>query len=210
MTQDFSKQKIDELVAECDAKSRIITREFWDTMYDDRSAEVNYAMIRYFRPKVVVEYGAYLGRCTHDILQALIDNGQPYVFKSYELNDDFRQLAQQGMEKVFGEKAIKIGGDVILAKDVPKKIDYLFLDHSHSAELSEWTWKSMIPKVKKGGIVQIHDIPLKNDYELGKDRGVFPETKQIIEMHAKGTLPFEKLYWLFPECGSEGSWWIKK
>lgn len=210
MIEDFSREFIDKLIIEYGSQSKVAKLALWPTMYDDRSAEVNYAMVRYFKPKVVVEYGAYRGRCTHDILQALIDNGQDYTFKSYEADKGIRSDAQTRLDDVFGDGTIRIGGDVMLAKDLPQEIDYLFLDHSHNEKLSKWTWKTLIPRVKKGGLIQIHDIPLRGNFELGKLDGVFPETKQIIEMHAKGVLPFEKLYWLFEEDNTrEGSWWIK-
>ena len=206
---ELTRKEIDDLITKYDSKSKVVRLSDWESMYDDRSAEINYALTREYKPRVVVEYGANLGRCTHDILRALLDNGLPFVFKSYEISSN-RENAQAKIDNVFGKDSIKIGGDVMQAKDMPKKIDYLFLDHSHDNILSEWTWREILPRVKKGGLIQIHDIPLINDYEIGKRDGVFDETRQIVEMQKQGILPFEKLYWVFPECGFEGSWWIKK
>jgi predicted O-methyltransferase YrrM len=215
----MKKEEIDKLIEKYDATHKVanlrdaggeyVLGGDWPTMYDNRSAAVNYAMVRHYQPEVVVEYGSYMGRCTHDILRALIDNNKPYVFKPYELSET-RNNAQNNINKVFGDKAIKIGGDVMEATDIPESIDYLFLDHSHNDILTTWTWEKVLPRVKKGGLIQIHDIPLKDDMSIGKSDGVFPETRIIVDMYQKGILPFEKLYFLFPECGAEGSWWIKK
>lgn len=213
MTKPMTKEEIDALVEKYQARDKVAKLEHWRSMYEDRSAEVNYAFIREFKPKVVVEYGAFCGRCTHDILKALIDNEEPYVFKSYECTPE-RATAQMNIDLVFGKKAIKIGENPVTADDLPDEIDYLFLDHNHDDETTHWSFTKMLDRVKKGGLIQIHDIPLRDDFVIGKEHGVFPETRIIVDMHEKGILPFEKLYWLFEEEVTEGnrcegSWWIK-
>lgn len=185
--------------------------EQWNTsQFDDRSASINYSLVRHYKPKVVVEFGARTGRCTHDILRALIRNGGDYTFRSYELQDDLRADAQQRINTIFGEKAITIGGDVTKATNIPDGIDYLFVDNFHDEAITQWVFNTLLKKCKPGCLIQIHDIPLVGDFEKGKD-GTFIETDMLIAMHKAGTLPLEKLYWTFEEGGGcESSWWILK
>lgn len=185
--------------------------ESWDsTQFDDRSAEINYSLVRHFKPKVVVEFGSRTGRCTHDILKALYKNGGDFTFKSYELEPGLRQTAQGNIDRIFEDKAITIGGDVTKAKDLPDGIEYLFVDNYHDDEVTNWLFESLLKRCKPGCLVMIHDVPLKGDFEIGKG-GIFPETQMLVDMQKVGKLPLEKLYWTFEEeTGWESTWWIYK
>lgn len=177
----------------------------YNTMYDNRSAQINYAIIRHFKPKIVVEFGANLGRCTHDILLAMLDNGGG-LLQSYELDENKRLIAEGLLNDIFGKK-IKLGGDITKAKDIPNNIDYLFIDNDHDMKITKWVFKTLIKKCRPGAIVAIHDLPLKGDFQKGKDGG-FEETEYIIKLHNQGKLPLEKLYWTWEENGGgESTWW---
>lgn len=208
----MTKQEIDALIDKYKDEDLGSAYETWDSQssqYDDSSARINYSMVREYKPKVIVEFGARTGRCTHDILKALIKNGGDYTFKSYELDDTLRESAQKNINKKLGKKAITIGGDVMKATDIPDGIDYLFVDNSHDEETTKWLFDTLIKKCKLGALIQIHDVPLRGDFEKTKD-GAFPETDLIIEMHKACTLPLEKVYWTSEYSGWEASWWIYK
>jgi predicted O-methyltransferase YrrM len=180
------------------------------TQYDDRSARINYSFIRDRKPKVVVEFGARTGRCTHDILKALLKNGGKFIFKSYEIEDDLRPVAQKEIDRIFGDKSITIGGDITKATDLPDKIDYLFIDNYHDKVTTEWVFNTLIKKCVKGCLVQMHDVRLIGDYEAPYG-GIQEEAQYLVDMHKDGTLPLEKLYWGYEyEAPIESTWWILK
>jgi predicted O-methyltransferase YrrM len=206
----MNRAEIDELVRQyADAEGIDYTVETWDsTQYDDRSAAINYSFVRDRKPKVVVEFGARTGRCTHDILKALLRNGEPFVFKSYELEDDLRATAQRNLDRIFGDDAVTIGGDVMKAEDLPDNIDYLFVDNYHDVAITEWLFNTLFKKLRPGALVQIHDIPLIGDLESPRD-SVFGETTYIVDLYKAGKLPLEKVYFTFEEGHQwESSWWI--
>ena len=178
----------------------------YNTQFDDRSARINYSFVREFKPKVVVEFGSRTGRCTNDILKALIKNGKKYVFRSYELEDKLRKIAQQEIDRIFGDESITIGGDITKAEDIPNNIDYLFIDNYHDMKTTEWVFSSLIKKCSKNAIIQIHDVRLKGDLEPVD--GIQEETQYLVDMYKKGILPIEKLYFAYEyEKPIESSWW---
>lgn len=208
----MNRKQIDALVAQYAETEGIGSNihEWNSSQYDDRSAAINYSLVRHYKPKVVVEFGARTGRCTHDILRALLKNGEKFVFRSYELQDDLRADAQRRLNEIFKDDAIIVGGDVTKAKDIPDGIDYLFIDNFHDEAITNWVFETLLPKCAPHCLIQIHDIPLKGDYEKGKD-GTFIETDMIIALEKQGKLPLKKLYWTFEEGGGyESSWWTLK
>ncbi len=204
----MTKEEIDKI---CDKyRSELTTTLGWcggTTQYDDRSALINYALIRERKPKVVLEFGSHTGRCTHDILQALLKNGKKFDFRSYEINPDDRATAQREIDRVFGDKAIAIGGDVMTSK-LPNKIDYLFVDNCHDLETTKWVFDVLLKHCIPGCMVQIHDVQLVGDFEKGRD-GSLEEQDLIVQLHNEGTLPIKKLYWSWEEgTRLESSFWI--
>lgn len=177
-----------------------------DTQYDNRSAQINYSMIREHKPKVVVEFGTKFGRCTHDIMQALLKNGGEFKFFPFEIDEGSRIKTQASMDNAFNNKAPKIGGDVMLA-DLPTNIEYLFLDHSHDTKMNNWVLDELIPKhCKPGCVVQIHDLRLSGDWEI--EQCGWDEADILKERYLQGTLPLKKIYWLYEEGGRmESTWW---
>lgn len=203
----MNKERIDALVKKYEKYFNPLSYQnhFPDTQYDDRSAQINYAMVREYKPKVVVEFGSRKGRCTRDILQALIDNGGEYTFKSYEVEDGARASAQQGLNEEFGDKAITIGHD-IRNEEVPGNIEYLFVDHSHEVDISEWTFDYLIPnKCKPGCIIQIHDLPISGDWEIRDNPW---KEAEMLRDRIKSGYPLKKIYWTFEEGDRwESTWW---
>ncbi len=208
----MTKKEIDELMDKYKSEERNVLRQkdYPSTQYDDRSALTNYALVREFKPKVVVEFGARTGRCSHDMLHALLTNGKPFIFESFEIDDGLRKDAQRLIYKTFREKSITFGKNIMRSRIIPDNIEYLFVDNSHDEKTTKWLFSKLLPKCKPGAIVMIHDVPLLEDWTLAS-RGVFEEAKIIKEMHDNGTLPLEKLYWNYHEGGGrESTWWTYK
>lgn len=204
----MTKEQMNKIISQYEGEELGSSDTTWEgTQFDDRSAVINYSLVRHYKPKVIVEFGTRTGRCTHDILKALLKNGGKFDFHPYELEDENRQIAQENIELIFGDKAVIIGGDITKTTDIPDNIDYLFIDNYHDMETTKWVFDTLIKKCVNGCLVQIHDIPLKGDFEVGKSG--FIETSYIVDLHKDGKLPLEKLYWTYEEGGRmESSWWI--
>lgn len=181
-----------------------------DTQYDNRSATINYGLVRHFKPKVVLEFGTRKGRCTHDILKALTENGGKYIFKPYELSDTDRASTQTMIDQKFAT-ITTVGGDVTKAEDIPEGIDYLFVDNFHDLTTTKWVFDELLKKCKPGALVHFHDVCFEGDYEITKPHSSWGEMDYIVELHKEGKLPLEKFYWGWEhEKPIESAWWIYK
>lgn len=205
----MNRQDIDKLVEQYSRGDGFIAHFDVDHQYDDRSADINYALTRHFKPSVVVEFGTRNGRCTHDILKALRKNGKPFIFKPYELEDDRRATAQRVLEEKISGFDIQIGIDIMKADDVPDGIDYLFVDNYHDKITTEWVFSDLIKKCKPGALVHFHDLKIRDDFVI--DAGNFDEVFVMEAMAKAGTLPLEKLYWTWEEGQRwESAWFTYK
>jgi len=199
--------------------------EPWMSQYDEISALINYAFVRERKPKVVLEFGAMGGRCTRDILRALLDNGDEFTFRSYELEDDNRAKAQTNLNNEFGDKSIILGGDVTKAQDIPDNIEYLFVDNYHDDKTTEWVFEYLIPKkCKPGALIHFHDMQITGDDEfaigVSNDWG---EMKVMKDLKDAKKLPLKKVFYswehvalwmskeqdgkLFKELKGSSAWW---
>jgi predicted O-methyltransferase YrrM len=177
--------------------------ENWQNcQYDDISARINYSMVRHLKPRVIVEFGARTGRCTHDILRALLKNNVSFIFKSYEKDKDYREETTEHLMDVFKDKPVNciVGGDITKAKDIPTKIDYLFIDADHTKQMAVWYTKKLFQHCRKGALIQIHD--------WNEDSGL-KEIQYLLGLRKEGKLPLTPLY-LSTEYDIENvssSWW---
>jgi hypothetical protein len=178
-------------------------REPWSSQYDTRSASINYAMVRDFKPKVVLEFGSRAGRCTRDIFRALVDNGGDFVFKPYELSDKLRLVANANLMREFGDSAPTVGGNVMEATDIPKDIDYLFVDNFHDEETTKWVFDELLPKYGKPGcLVHFHDLYIQGDWQITSSHG-----ESIVIGNHKDVL--SKVYWTWEEGTQRSSAWFQ-
>lgn len=213
----MTREEIDELVAQY-AKTEGIqsSMEIWNSygpgsQYDDDSANINYSLVRHFKPTAVLEFGTRTARCTHDIMLALMRNGNPFVFKAYELEDDLRDVSQKVIDLYFGDNIIKIGSDVMRDRDIPDGLDYVFIDNYHDLGTTKWVFEELLPKCKPGALVHFHDLRIRE--ENGKwltDGGGFPDEPRLVIENAKyNGGPLEKLYFSW-ENGEqwESAWFI--
>ncbi len=210
----MNKQEIDNLIIKYPLIPNILPEvPPWFSQYDQRSANINYSFIREFKPKAVIEFGTRGGRCTHDILKALLENNQEFIFRPYEVEDIIRLQAQKNIDDIFGDKAVKIGGNIMTATDLPDNIDYLFVDNSHDYETTKWVFEWLLRnKVKDGTLVHFHDLVIHNNFEF-----TLPATNNIpvkgemlyfYEAKKQGKFPLEKVYWCWEEGGPiSSSWW---
>lgn len=208
----MNKLRIDRLIQRYAGKEKVgsslamWSEQFGVSQYEDRSSKINYSFVRHLQPRVVVEFGTLTGRCTHDILRALIKNNQSFTFKAYEKEEDSRKRTQGNIDSIFTEGIIKIGGDITTATDIPIGIDYLFIDNSHDKEIAKWVVEKLLPRCKIGCVVQIHDW----NYPLGVNGRLLDETEYFVDLYKKDKLPLKKLYWTWEseEKRAQSSWWV--
>ena len=124
-----------------------------DPGLDDIEAEISYLLLRERRPDTVVELGASGGWSTTWLLHALRDNGHG-TLHSYDIVDF--AVGNVPAELAAGRWRFN-SGDVRRAT-LPPAIDYLFIDCDHSREFAEWYLAHLMPSLRPGTPVSIHDI----------------------------------------------------
>jgi predicted O-methyltransferase YrrM len=122
---------------------------------DDIEAEATYLFLRELRPRSVVEISPDRGWSTTWILAALRDNGIGRLY-SYDLFDHSTRNIPRDLSQ---GRWTFMQGDVTRGIDrLPEKIDYLFIDSSHTAEFARWYLCEVFPRLVPGTPVCIHDI----------------------------------------------------
>lgn len=185
---------------------------------DPDSSAVLYSFIRKFKPTSVLSIGTWKGGSACIIMSALLENQKedkrkkktvkPFVYVASEIDDTLRRDTHDNVKKKCGKAPTMIGDITENLKGVPKEIDFLFHDTNHDAETTDWVVKNIFPRIEIGAYVVFHDWAVYEDEEgnwLGKgDGGVggWPETEYLLDLHRKGELPLEKVYWNFKNPGS--------
>jgi hypothetical protein len=130
-------------------------------------SEILYAMIRYFKPKRIVEIGS--GDSTLLSAQAILKNGEESGIKSDLVaiepypNEKLRR-GFPGLTKLIPEKVEKVNlGEFAKLQEN----DILFIDSSHVLKTGsdvQCEYLEILPRLNKGVIVHIHDIFLPMEY----------------------------------------------
>jgi len=141
-------------------------------MYHGEERRILYLMVRYFRPEIVVEFSPHKGWSTLHTARALEDNSVGLIY-SFELEADNVVVAQQVL-KEWGlmHRARFFVGDVRrtlppILKPMNRPVDFLFVDSDHSYSFGKWWLKQVLPAVKPGGVVHVHDVEYSYRYGWG-------------------------------------------
>lgn len=124
-------------------------------MLDDLEAEITYLLVRDRAPNVVVEMSPNTGWSTTWILSALRDNGNNGQLWSYDLHDTSTKLVPQDLAA--GRWHFVLGDATHTIPKAPE-FDYLFIDSDHSASFARWYSEELLPRVKPGVVVSVHDV----------------------------------------------------
>jgi predicted O-methyltransferase YrrM len=131
-------------------------------MFESVDGEVLYSMVRHFRPKQVIEAGS--GFTTLLIDHALSENksGQLTIIDPFP--EEIYKYPNIRKHKIIKKKI----------EDVPLSVfeklnenDILFIDSSHVVKIGndvQYEFMEILPRLKKGVIVHIHDIFLPSEY----------------------------------------------
>lgn len=203
----MTNKEIDDLV---EKYWKPINYSFADENFEHRfeptSSGMMYSLIREYKPTNVVALGTSFGGSTLIITAALLHNKRAYKYLAAEKEEDLRKQTKYHVLQKY-HVAPKLIGDLTRYRNYPDEIDFLFHDTNHDRETTEWVFKHIIPKVKKGGLVIFHDWPVdgKSKKWVAKD-GAWGETLYMLELKEKGILPLEKVYfnWELGSCLETG------
>jgi predicted O-methyltransferase YrrM len=124
-------------------------------MLDDLEAEITYLLIREQAPKRVVEMSPNTGWSTTWILSALRDNGNHGELWSYDLHDTATKLVPPPLA---ADRWHFVLGDARRTIPNAPEFDYLFIDSDHSASFAQWYSQTLLPRVRPGVMVSVHDV----------------------------------------------------
>ena len=120
------------------------------------------------KPRCIVELGTYRGgslRCwtacaTDDAIVIGTDTvGTPTG--TVEALQSWLKPTQAGYF-LLGDLKTKDFHERIISLLEGRSVDFLFLDDSHDYDTVAWHWKSWLPKMRKGGMIGVHDIEKNN------------------------------------------------
>lgn len=122
---------------------------------DDLESELTYLLLREHRPETVVEVGCLHGWSTTWMLRALRDNDAGTLY-SYDIAENAaghvpRELSAGRWRFVPGDVRERISR-------VPDEVDYLFLDAAHSGRFAKWYLANLLPRLRSGTPVSVHDV----------------------------------------------------
>jgi predicted O-methyltransferase YrrM len=122
---------------------------------DDLEAEITYLLLRDVRPETVVEIGTFHGWSTTWILRALRDNGIGHLH-SFDIVDN---VLSNVPDELAANRWTFTKGDVKTTRPrIPTDADYLFIDAAHSARFAHWYIANLLPAMRPGIPVSVHDV----------------------------------------------------
>lgn len=138
-----------------------------NNMFRSVDAEILYCMIRYFKPKKIIEIGS--GYSTYLSAQAILKNAEESgnrakltAIEPYP--NEVLTSGFPGLSKLISAKVEEI--DPISFNEL-KKNDILFIDSSHVLKIGgdiQYEYLEVLPRLNRGVIVHIHDIFLPAEY----------------------------------------------
>ena len=172
---------------------------------DKISSRLLYCLLRKYKPKVCLELGTYSGGSACVIISALQKNENDFKYIGFEKVEESRVATEQHILQKCGLQT-EIFGDITQNLDkVPQELDFVFIDCDWNKDgfpegeidIAKWIFENLIPKVKKDGLVCIHDWSVNRDlvYEGGGYPGIF----YFIKLFKEKKMPLEKLFAVWDE-----------
>ncbi len=134
-----------------------------------------YAMVRHLNPRTILEVGC--GQSTHIMHRALIDNG-PDNRKSKNIvciDPEPRKSIEEVANEIYLQSAVKCKADMF---SILKEDDILFIDGSHysfNGTDATYLFLEILPLLKRGVVVHIHDVFLPYEYPEEFSRRLYNE-----------------------------------
>lgn len=135
---------------------------FENGAYSGTDALVLYCMVRHFQPRLVVEVGS--GFSTRMIAHAAIKNGNTRLISVEPYPEPVLRQGFPGLDELVEKKVQDV--DLELFEQLGPN-DILFIDTTHIVKVGSdvnYLYLEVLPRLKPGVVVHIHDIFLPGDY----------------------------------------------
>jgi hypothetical protein len=148
----------------------------WHISYREIESEFLYSVIRYYKPKKILEISPDRGGTTRIMLLAVEKNKEKCEILSYDILSDSMDLDRND-DKISRRLILGDVKDTIIFNDI-RECDLLFMDCAHSYDFGKWYSKHIIPYLEKNTLVFIHDW---EGYEgPGSNRNIVPPWGKVI------------------------------
>lgn len=131
-------------------------------LFDGVDALVAYCMIRHFQPQLVIEVGS--GFSSLVMGNAAVKNGRAPLICIEPFPRDFLREGFSGLQKLIEKNVQQINLEFFSQLNSG---DILFIDSSHTVKIGgdvNYLFLEVLPRLKPGVIVHVHDIFLPFDY----------------------------------------------
>jgi hypothetical protein len=134
--------------------------------YEAVDAETLYSMVRFFRPKRIVELGS--GRSTQVIALARSRNLEDDIQSTHRVVDPYpTEMTKGGAAGAFDLDQVSVTDVPVTAFEVLEEDDILFVDTTHTVKFGSdvnYIVLEILPTLKPGVVVHFHDIFLPWPY----------------------------------------------
>lgn len=171
-----SEQNFAEIVAPYVSEFRWSLGEIYNEFFESVDAELYYAVVRRFRPKLIIEVGS--GNSTSFARDATAANGMGRIIS---IDPEPRRALPEGVEHV----ASRVQDvDPALFSDLAAD-DVLFIDSSHTTEEARFHTERILPSLSRGVVVHHHDILLPYLRYHMDDASTFGEPDVLLDFYLR-------------------------
>ena len=132
--------------------------------YHKEERRILYMVVRRAAPDLIVEFSPKRGLSTLHAALALERNGHGQIL-SFELGyRSARRALDHLRDNGLAHRVELVLGDVrqelpkALARLRPTGLEFVFIDCDHRASFAQWYTAAVLPAVRRGGLVHIHDV----------------------------------------------------
>lgn len=156
--------------------------------------EFAYKLLSQIKPKLIVELGVHYGDSYFTFCQACeeleleaqlygIDHWQGDEKAGFYGDEVFEEVSSYN-EEFHGENSVflRMNFEEALQKFEVQSVDLLHIDGSHEYETVKMDFESWLPKLKKGGVILVHDILVERE-----DFGVKKFWEEIVQAYSTET-----------------------
>jgi hypothetical protein len=166
---------------------------FNNGLFDGTDALVAYCMIRHFQPRLIIEVGS--GFSSLVAAEAIAKNKNSALICIEPFPLDFLRQGFPGLRSLIEKKVEDIGLEFFSQLESG---DILFIDSSHTVKIGgdvNYLFLEVLPRLKPGVIVHVHDIFLPFDYRRDwvKDKFRFWSEQYLLQAFLTFNSGFEVL-----------------
>jgi len=130
-----------------------------------------YCVIRKFKPSYIIEFSPYKGWTSSILIDAVKKQNNFCEIYSFDLLSD-SSIYDIESEKIKRKLFVGDVKETIFNCEI-EKCDFMFIDSDHSYEFGLWYCTEVLPKLKSGTLMWIHDWPTYNSN--GAKRNMLPK-----------------------------------